>query len=87
MARIPDELIERVRDTADLLEIVQEAVQLKRQGSDYRGPCPFHNGTGRNFAPLESSLPRSNSPNKQLASLLFSFCSSTKGLSIAVVLP
>ncbi len=50
MARIPDELIERVRDTADLLEIVQEAVQLKRQGSDYRGPCPFHNGTGRNFA-------------------------------------
>ena len=50
MARIPDELIERVRDTADLLEIVQEAVQLKRQGSDYRGPCPFHQGTGRNFA-------------------------------------
>ena len=50
MARIPDELIERVRDTADLLEIVQETVQLKRQGSDYRGPCPFHNGTGRNFA-------------------------------------
>lgn len=50
MARIPDELIERVRDTADLLEIVQESVQLKRQGSDYRGPCPFHGGTGRNFA-------------------------------------
>lgn len=50
MARIPDEVIERVRDTADLLEIVQESVQLKRQGSDYRGPCPFHNGSGRNFA-------------------------------------
>ena len=50
MARIPDELVERVRDTADLLEIVLETVQLKRQGSDYRGPCPFHNGTGRNFA-------------------------------------
>lgn len=50
MARIPDEIIETVRDTADLLEIVQETVQLKRQGSDFRGPCPFHNGTGRNFA-------------------------------------
>lgn len=50
MARIPDEVIERVRDTADLLEIVQETVQLKRQGSDWRGPCPFHNGSGRNFA-------------------------------------
>ncbi len=50
MGRIPDELIERVRDTADLLEIVQEHVQLKRTGGDWRGPCPFHHGTGRNFA-------------------------------------
>ncbi len=50
MARIPDELVEQVRDTADLLEVVQETVQLKRQGSDWRGPCPFHGGTNRNFA-------------------------------------
>jgi DNA primase len=50
MARIPDELVERIRDTADLLEVVQEQVQLKRTGSDWRGPCPFHGGTGRNFA-------------------------------------
>jgi DNA primase len=50
MARIPDELIEQVRDSADLLEIVQESVQLKRNGSDWRGPCPFHGGTNRNFA-------------------------------------
>jgi len=50
MARIPDELIEQVRDAADLLEIVQEQVQLKRTGSDWRGPCPFHGGTNRNFA-------------------------------------
>lgn len=50
MARIPDELIEQVRDSADLLEVVQESVQLKRQGSDWRGPCPFHGGTNRNFA-------------------------------------
>ena len=50
MARIPDELIEQVRDSADLLEIVQESIQLKRNGSDWRGPCPFHGGTNRNFA-------------------------------------
>ncbi len=50
MARIPDELIERIRDTADLLEIVQEQVPLKRTGSDWRGACPFHGGTNRNFA-------------------------------------
>jgi DNA primase len=57
MARIPDELIEQVRDTADLLEVVQEQVQLKRTGSDWRGPCPFHQGTGRNFA----VFPKTNS--------------------------
>ena len=50
MARIPDDVVERIRDTADLLEIVQESVQLKRQGRDWRGPCPFHGGANRNFA-------------------------------------
>jgi DNA primase len=47
---IPDEIIEQVRETADLLSIVGESVDLKRTGSDYRGPCPFHGGTHRNFA-------------------------------------
>ncbi len=56
MARIPDEVIEQVRDAADLLEIVQESVQLKRTGTDWRGPCPFHGGTHRNFA----VIPRKN---------------------------
>lgn len=56
MSRIPDELIEQVRDAADLLEIVQESVQLKRSGSDWRGPCPFHGGTNRNFV----VVPRKN---------------------------
>lgn len=56
MSRIPDEIVEQVRDAADLLEIVQESVQLKRSGSDWRGPCPFHGGTNRNFA----VIPRKN---------------------------
>lgn len=47
---IPDEIIEQVRDAADLVEIVGESVQLKRTGTDWRGPCPFHGGTHRNFA-------------------------------------
>jgi len=47
---IPDEVIEQVRDAADLIEIIGEHVQLKRTGTDYRGPCPFHGGTHRNFA-------------------------------------
>src|ERR1051326_5626452 len=49
MTMIPDELIEQIRDSADLVEIIGEAVQLKRTGADYRGPCPFHGGTHRNF--------------------------------------
>ncbi len=50
MTMIPDELIEQIRESADLVEIIGEAVQLKRTGSDYRGCCPFHGGTHRNFA-------------------------------------
>jgi DNA primase len=47
---IPDELVEQVRDSADLVGIIGETVELKRTGSDYRGPCPFHGGTHRNFS-------------------------------------
>ena len=50
MSGIPEELIERVRDTADIVEIIGEHVELKRTGTDYRGPCPFHGGKHRNFA-------------------------------------
>ncbi|UCD23387.1 MAG: DNA primase [Gemmatimonadota bacterium] len=50
MSGIPEELIERVRDTADIVEIIGEQVELKRTGTDYRGPCPFHGGKHRNFA-------------------------------------
>jgi DNA primase len=47
---IPDETIEQVRDSTDLVGLIGEAVSLKRTGADYRGPCPFHGGTNRNFA-------------------------------------
>jgi DNA primase len=47
---IPDETIEQVREAADIVAIIGEYVPLKRTGSDYRGPCPFHQGTRRNFS-------------------------------------
>ncbi|MEO8621475.1 MAG: DNA primase [bacterium] len=47
---IPDETVERVRETADIVGVIGEYVQLKRTGADFRGPCPFHQGTGRNFS-------------------------------------
>ena len=47
---IPDEVVEQVRDAADIVQIIGEYVNLKRLGTDFRGPCPFHQGTHRNFS-------------------------------------
>jgi len=49
---IPDEDVERVREAADIVAIIGETVKLKRVGSVYRGPCPFHQGTNNNFSVL-----------------------------------
>ena len=54
---ITPESIERVREAADIVDVVGEHVKLKRSGSSFRGPCPFHHGTGPNF----SVTPRTNS--------------------------
>jgi DNA primase len=45
-----EEVRERVREAADIVQIIGESVPLKRQGNTYRGPCPFHNGKDRNFS-------------------------------------
>lgn len=47
---IPDEVVDQVRDAADIVQVIGEYVNLKRAGTDYRGPCPFHQGTHRNFS-------------------------------------
>ncbi len=49
MSMIPEDTIEQVRDSTDLVTLIGESVSLKRTGADYRGPCPFHGGTNRNF--------------------------------------
>jgi DNA primase len=47
---IPDDTIERVREQADIVAIVGELVKLKRVGTSFRGPCPFHQGKDSNFS-------------------------------------
>jgi DNA primase len=47
---IPDDVVDQVREAADIVQIVGEYVNLKRAGADFRGPCPFHQGTHRNFS-------------------------------------
>lgn len=47
---ILDEDVERVREAADIVQVIGEHVKLKRVGTSWRGPCPFHGGTGPNFS-------------------------------------
>lgn len=42
MARIPEEVIDQVRNQADIVDIIGNYVQLKKQGRNYSGLCPFH---------------------------------------------
>ena len=42
MARIPDHLIDQVRDAHDIVDVVQRFVPLKRAGAAWKGVCPFH---------------------------------------------
>ena len=47
---ITDESVDRVREAADIVQIIGEHVKLKKVGSSWRGPCPFHQGTHQNFS-------------------------------------
>jgi DNA primase len=49
---IRDDIVDQVQDAADIVGIVGEHVKLKRVGSSWRGPCPFHQGKGDNFSVL-----------------------------------
>ncbi|KUG37017.1 hypothetical protein BS613_07715 [Listeria monocytogenes] len=57
MARIPEEVIDQVRNQADIVDIIGNYVQLKKQGRNYSGLCPFHGEKTPSF---------SVSPEKQI---------------------
>ena len=40
---IDQHTIERIKDAADIVDVVSEFVSLKKVGANYRGLCPFHN--------------------------------------------
>ena len=48
--RISEELIERIRQENDIVDIVSETVRLKRSGRNYMGLCPFHNDHSPSFS-------------------------------------
>jgi len=39
---IPDEIVHRIRDGADIVDLVARHVSLKRSGRSHKGLCPFH---------------------------------------------
>ena len=57
MTQIPQDIIERVRDSADIVDVVSKYVDLKQRGPNYFGLCPFHNEKTPSF---------SVSPSKQI---------------------
>ncbi|MBU6121991.1 DNA primase [Hymenobacter siberiensis] len=50
MARIPKELVDQIIQTADIVEVVGDFVQLKRKGQNLWANCPFHNEKSPSFS-------------------------------------
>ena len=50
MARIPKELVDQIIQTADIVEVVGDFVQLKRKGQNLWACCPFHNEKSPSFS-------------------------------------
>ncbi|MDE5901381.1 MAG: DNA primase [Muribaculaceae bacterium] len=50
MRRIDPETVRKILDTADIVEVVSDFVNLKRRGANYMGLCPFHNERTPSFS-------------------------------------
>ena len=48
--KIPEEIIERIRDSLDIEEVVGEVVPLKKSGTHFFGLCPFHSEKSPSFS-------------------------------------
>lgn len=57
MARYSDEIIDEVRQSNDIVDVIGQYVRLKRSGRNFFGLCPFHNEKSPSF---------SVSPDKQI---------------------
>lgn len=42
--------VQKIKDTADIVEVVSDYVHLTRRGSNYMGLCPFHNERTPSFS-------------------------------------
>lgn len=44
-----DDIIQRVKDSTDIVSVIGEYVPLKKAGANYKGLCPFHNEKSPSF--------------------------------------
>lgn len=54
MKIIEKETVQRILDTADIVDVVSDFVHLKRRGANYMGLCPFHNERTPSFSVSKS---------------------------------
>jgi DNA primase len=50
MPYISQRFIDELPNQVDIIDLISKRLTLKKSGSDYRAPCPFHGGKNRNFA-------------------------------------
>ncbi|GAF65942.1 DNA primase [Bacillus sp. TS-2] len=48
--RIPEALVEKIRQSSDVVDVISDYVQLKKQGKQYIGLCPFHGEKSPSFS-------------------------------------
>ncbi|WP_273832718.1 DNA primase [Guptibacillus sedimenti] len=48
--RIPEEKIEAIRRSTDIVDVISDYVQLKKQGRNFFGLCPFHGESTPSFS-------------------------------------
>jgi DNA primase len=49
MARISPEVIDRVREAANIVDVISQYLDLRKRGQNFVGICPFHNDTHPSF--------------------------------------
>ena len=80
MARYSEEILEDIRQSNDIVDVISQYVRLKRSGRNFFGLCPFHNEKSPSF---------SVSPDKQIfhcfgcgvGGNVFTFISKIEGIS------
>ena len=50
MKTIDRETVQRILDTANIVEVVSDFVHLRRRGANYIGLCPFHSERTPSFS-------------------------------------